>query len=170
MKFGILTGGGDAPGLNGIIESVAKTLFGQGHTLLGIRDGFDGIFAKDNIEITPSLIVGLHAQAGTLLGTSNKSRIEGREAEFFQKYNELGLEGLIVAGGDGTFSALSKLGKDLPLVGVPKTIDNDIHGTEFTFGFDTACAVIADAVDALRATAHAHKRIMIVETMGRTAG
>ncbi|MCM2281958.1 MAG: 6-phosphofructokinase, partial [Bdellovibrionaceae bacterium] len=116
-------------------------------------------------------VAGAHSLAGTLLGTSNKSALSGREDEFLEKYAALGLEGLIVAGGDGTFAALSRLGAKMPpLIGVPKTIDNDLAGTEVTFGFDTACSVVAESVDALRATAHAHRRVMVVEAMGRTAG
>jgi len=116
-------------------------------------------------------IEGVHAHAGTFLGTSNKSRIDGREDEFRRKFRELGLGGLVVAGGDGTFSALSKLGSDtIPVIGVPKTIDNDLQGTEITFGYDTACSVVSESVDRLRATADAHSRVMVVETMGRTAG
>jgi 6-phosphofructokinase 1 len=169
-RFGILTGGGDAPGLNGIIEAVSMTLLRAGFEIVGICDGFEGIFDRRHKFITAHDVVGLHAQAGTFLGTSNKSRVEGREAEFMERFRELSLEGLIVGGGDGTFAALSSLGADFPLIGVPKTIDNDLSGTDITFGFDTACSVVAQAVDALRATAEAHRRIMVVEAMGRTAG
>jgi len=170
MRIGILTGGGDAPGLNGIIEAASRVLLSHDCEVIGICDGFEGIFENRNKSINTSNIVGLHAEAGTFLGTSNKSRVEGREAEFSKKFQALKLDGLIVAGGDGTFSALSKITPSIPVIGVPKTIDNDLPGTEITFGYDTACAVVADAVDALRATAAAHRRIMIVETMGRTAG
>lgn len=171
MRIGILTGGGDAPGLNGIIEAVSRTVLGAGHELVGSIDGFEGIFEKRFRPIRSfDDVVGLHAEAGTFLGTSNKSRIKGREDEFMQGYTAMGVEGLIVAGGDGTFAALSNVGRAVPVVGVPKTIDNDLAGTDFTFGFDTACSVVAEAVDALRATANAHRRIMVVEAMGRTAG
>jgi 6-phosphofructokinase 1 len=165
-----LTGGGDAPGLNGIIESCAKCLLAAGVEVIGIRDGFEGIFDRRTIEITPALLEGLHSNAGTCLGTSNKSNVAGREEEFVAKYKSLGVEGIIAAGGDGTFASLSRVGADVPILGVPKTIDNDLSGTEITFGYDTACSVVADAVDALRATASAHRRVMVVETMGRTAG
>lgn len=171
MKYGLLTGGGDAPGLNGIIEAVSRTLLGQGHEVVGSLDGFEGIFSRNFRPIrSVADVTGLHGEAGTFLGTSNKSRIAGREAEFLEGYRAMGVAGLIVAGGDGTFAALSTLGRAVPVVGVPKTIDNDLAGTEITFGFDTACSVVAEAVDALRQTAEAHRRIMVVEAMGRTAG
>lgn len=170
MRIGILTGGGDAPGLNGIIESSSRVLLLQGHEVVGICDGFEGVYEQRTKAIGFSNIRGLHAEAGTFLGTSNRSRIDGREEEFITGYKKFGLDGLIVAGGDGTFAALSRVSNVVPVIGVPKTIDNDLSGTDVTFGFDTACAVVADAVDALRTTAEAHQRIMIVETMGRTAG
>ena len=171
MRIALLTGGGDAPGLNGIIESASKCLLQAGCELIGIRDGFEGIFDGRFRQITAEDVDGIHTHAGTYLGTSNKSGLAGREAEFLAKFSALRVDGLIVAGGDGTFSALSHLGPGkVPLLGVPKTIDNDLAGTEITFGFDTACSVVADSVDALRATADAHRRVMVVETMGRTAG
>jgi 6-phosphofructokinase len=170
-RIALLTGGGDAPGLNGIIESCSRTLLGAGVEVLGICDGFEGIFEGRTKLITRDGVRGLHQEAGTYLGTSNRSNVVGREDEFLRKLNELGVEGLIVAGGDGTFASLSKFGERSPkILGVPKTIDNDLQGTEITFGYDTACSVVAEAVDSLRTTANAHKRVMIVEAMGRTAG
>jgi ATP-dependent phosphofructokinase / diphosphate-dependent phosphofructokinase len=169
-RIGIMTGGGDAPGLNGIIEASARCLLEAGWTVVGIQDGFEGIFENRSIELTPKMIEGIHSQAGTLLGTSNKSRTKGREAEFLKNFNQLGLEGLIAVGGDGTFDALKRVSSEIKIIGVPKTIDNDLAGTDVTFGFDTACAVIGDAVGALRATADAHRRVIFIETMGRTAG
>lgn len=170
-RIGILTGGGDAPGLNGVIESVVRALSGKGYEIIGIRDGFEGIFSGRTVKLEHNDLTGLHSLAGTYLGTSNKSGTTGREQEFRDKYNELKLDGLIAAGGDGTFAGLKRVLTDsLPLIGVPKTIDNDLDGTDVTFGYDTACAVVSEAVDALRATADAHRRIMVVETMGRTAG
>ena len=170
MKIGIMTGGGDAPGLNGIIEAVGRTLLGRGHEVIGIQNGFEGIFKRDVRVICEKTLQGLHAQAGTLLGASNRSKIEGREAEFVAAYRSLALDGLIVAGGDGTFRGISRVGNEVQVVGVPKTIDNDLPGTDSTFGFDTACTVVADALDALWHTAEAHERIFFVEAMGRTAG
>ena len=170
-RIGILTGGGDAPGLNGIIESAVRTLASSGCEVVGICDGFEGIFGARTVALTREKLLGAHSLAGTMLGTSNKSGTEGRERLFQEKYAELRLDGLIAAGGDGTFAGLKRvLSESIPLIGVPKTIDNDLDGTEITFGYDTACAVVSEAVDALRATADAHRRVIIVETMGRTAG
>jgi 6-phosphofructokinase 1 len=170
MRVGILTGGGDAPGLNGIIEATTKTLLQLGHEVVGIQDGFLGVFELRTKLLTKENVEGIHAEAGTILGTTNRYGTEGREDEFLERYEELRLEGLIVAGGDGTFRGLQKFGDRINIIGAPKTIDNDLSGTEITFGFDTACSVVAEAVDALRATANAHGRIIVVETMGRTAG
>lgn len=169
-RIGIMTGGGDAPGLNGIIESVSRALHGQGYEMVGILDGFEGVYHQNTKILEPEKMIGAHAKAGTILGTSNKSATSGRVEEFREKFASLGLEGLIAAGGDGTFAGLGRVIQGIKLIGVPKTIDNDLAGTEVTFGYDTACAVVTDAVDALRFTADAHKRVMIVETMGRTAG
>lgn len=170
-RIGIMTGGGDAPGLNGIIEASSRSLLAQGYQVIGICDGFEGVFGGVTRELNVQSIAGAHNAAGTLLGTSNKSGTAGREAEFMEKYRKLNLEGLIVAGGDGTFAGLKRIGGGgLKLIGVPKTIDNDLAGTEVTFGFDTACSVVAEAVDSLRASADSHRRVLLVETMGRTAG
>jgi 6-phosphofructokinase len=169
-RIGLLTGGGDAPGLNGIIESVVRSLAGDDFEVVGICDGFEGIYNGKTISLDRARVEGAHVEAGTLLGTSNKSSTSGRQEEFRAKYKELGLYGLIAAGGDGTFAGLGRVIDGIKLIGVPKTIDNDLAGTEVTFGFDTACAVVAESADALRATAEAHRRVMVVETMGRTAG
>ncbi len=170
MKIGIMTGGGDAPGLNGIVEAASRVLIKNNIEVCGILDGFEGIFSRRTKNVTWDSVLGMHSVAGTFLGTSNKSKIAGRAEEFQKSYQALGLDGLIAAGGDGTFKALKELAPNLPLIGVPKTIDNDLQGTDITFGYDTACTVVADAVDALRATANAHHRVMVIETMGRTAG
>lgn len=170
MRIGIMTGGGDAPGLNGIIEASSRALIGSGHQVLGILDGFDGVFSNRTREIKWNEITGIHAVAGTFLGTSNKTKLDGRSEEFQTQFANLKLDGLIAAGGDGTFIALKKIAPNIPIIGVPKTIDNDLQGTEVTFGFDTAISVVSDAVDALRTTANSHHRVMVVETMGRTAG
>ncbi len=170
MRIGILTGGGDAPGLNGILESSSKALLNEGFEVIGIYDGFEGIFEGRYRKMTWKDVNGLHAYAGTFLGTSNRCGTKGREKEFIDKYKDLQLDGIIAAGGDGTFSGLSSFKDDIPLIGVPKTIDNDLAGTEITFGYDTACSVVAEAVDSLRTTADAHRRVIVVETMGRHAG
>ena len=165
-----MTGGGDAPGLNGVIESAVRALSAKGYEVIGIKDGFDGIFDGDVVKLDVSAVEGAHAFAGTRLGTSNKTSTKDRVDEFLQKFNALNLDGLIAAGGDGTFASLQRVSSGIKLIGVPKTIDNDLEGTDVTFGYDTACAVVAEAADALRATAEAHQRVIVVETMGRTAG
>ena len=172
-RIGLLTGGGDAPGLNGIIEATVRALAPLNLEIVGICDGFEGIYDGRWIPLDIERVRGAHNYAGTLLGTSNKSGTKGREAEFATALSNLNLQGLVAAGGDGTFEGLSRVlngGQSLQLIGVPKTIDNDLQGTDVTFGFDTACAVVAESVDALRATAEAHRRVIVVETMGRTAG
>jgi 6-phosphofructokinase 1 len=169
-RIGILTGGGDAPGLNGIIESVVRTLCLAGYEVVGICDGFDGIYQQRTMPLDFASVEGAHGIAGTILGTSNKTGTAGRVDEFRKNFQALKLDGLIAAGGDGTMAGLQRVLEDIKLIGVPKTIDNDLAGTDATFGFDTACAVVAESVDSLRATADAHRRIIIVETMGRTAG
>ncbi len=170
MRIGLLTGGGDAPGLNGIIEATSRALLHNNCEVFGICDGFEGVFGKNTIKINSQNILGIHSQAGTFIGTSNRSGIQGREKEFLKKYKELKLDGLIVAGGDGTFRCLEPVKDQVKIIGVPKTIDNDLSGTDATFGYDTACSVICDAADSLRATALAHRRVIVVEVMGRTAG
>jgi 6-phosphofructokinase len=169
-RIGLLTGGGDAPGLNGVLESCCKTLLQAGWELIGIRDGFEGVFENQTLSIQLKDLERIHSHAGTLLGTSNRAGIAGREEEFLQKMKALRLDGLIVAGGDGTFSGLKPFEKQIPILGVPKTIDNDLSGTDVTFGFDTACSVVADAVESLKWSADAHRRAIVVEAMGRTAG
>jgi len=170
MRIGLLTGGGDAPGLNGVIEAVSRALLLNKVEVLGILDGFEGVFEKKVMKIELNKLEGVHAQAGTFIGTSNRSGIEGREKEFLKKYKDLGLDGLVVAGGDGTFRCLEPVRDKIKIIGVPKTIDNDLSGTDATFGYDTACSVVCEAVDSLRATAKAHRRCIVVEVMGRTAG
>lgn len=170
MKVGLITGGGDAPGLNGVIEATARSLLQQGHEVVGICDGFEGVYGQNTIPMSIDNLDGIHSMAGTYIGTSNRSGIEGREDLFVEKYKSLGLDGLVVAGGDGTFRCLEPVKDHLKIIGVPKTIDNDLPGTDATFGYDTACSVVCEAVDSLRATATAHRRVIVVEVMGRTAG
>lgn len=169
-RIGLMTGGGDAPGLNGIIESAVRSLTNHDVEVIGICDGFDGVYERRTVPLNGENVLNAHMNAGTILGSSNKGSTKGREEEFLKAFGELKLDGLIAAGGDGTFEGLSRVIRGLKLIGVPKTIDNDLQGTDVTFGFDTACAVVAEAVDALRATADAHRRVFVVEAMGRTTG
>jgi 6-phosphofructokinase 1 len=170
MRIGLLTGGGDAPGLNGVLESACRILLRSGIDLVGIEDGFDGVLSRRTRAIDFNAIEGIHAEAGTILGTSNKTSLEGRQGEFIANYRALELDGMVVCGGDGTFAGLRPLANSISVVGVPKTIDNDLAGTDITFGFDTACTVVSEAVDALRVSARAHRRVIVLESMGRTAG
>src|SRR5262245_59328095 len=121
MRIGLLTDGGDAPGLNGILEATCRVLLRSGAVLVSIEDGFEGIFAGRTRALGLPEIDGIHAEAGTILGSSNKSDPAGREAEFLEKYRKLGLDGLIVAGGDGTFAGMRPFAEQIPVIGVPKT-------------------------------------------------
>ncbi len=185
-KLAVLTGGGDAPGLNAVIRAVVKTAMLQYHTeVLGVRDGFDGFVEDDGVyPLDQKAVHGILPRGGTILGTANRGNpfarkiiIEGKEevedisGKIIDRIHSLDLDGLVVIGGDGTLKIayeLSQLG--VPVVGVPKTIDNDVAGTELSFGFDTALNTAMDALDKLHTTAEAHHRIMVLELMGRDAG
>jgi phosphofructokinase-like protein len=181
--IGILTGGGDAPGLNAVIRAVVKTACNAGIRCIGLRDSFDGLLEGDRSrELTPRDVTGILRLGGTILGTVNTGNpLTGVVAtsdgprvyldRVVEMFHRMRLDALVVIGGDGTLAlaqAFSKAG--IPLVGVPKTIDNDIVGTVNCFGFDTAVAFATDAIDRLHTTAEAHRRILVVEVMGRYAG
>ncbi len=185
-RLGILTGGGDAPGLNAVIRAVVKTAtLRHEYEVLGIKDGFDGLLNEDGVEkLTAASVRGILPQGGTILGTANRGNPFAREVEVdgeivikdvsdqvVKRINELELECLIVVGGDGTLNISRELSeKGCPVVGVPKTIDNDIGGTDVTFGFDTAVSTATEAIDKLHTTAESHHRVMVLELMGRDAG
>jgi phosphofructokinase-like protein len=182
-RIGVLTGGGDAPGLNAVIRAVVKAAWNSGIETLGIEDSFDGLLEMDRSRVlTPRDVTGILRLGGTVLGTLNTGnpitsevitsvgvrRYADRVTEIF---HQMGLGALVVIGGDGTLAIAHELGDlGIPIVGVPKTIDNDIVGTTNCFGFDTAVAFATDAIDRLHTTAEAHKRILVVEVMGRYAG
>lgn len=171
-KIGILTGGGDAPGLNSVIRSVVLAAVNElGLEVVGIRDGFGG-FAEGDAGLVPldaSAVRGLLWRGGSILACNNRYR--GEPEYFVQRMRDIGLDGLVVAGGDGSLTmAQSMVDHGATVVGVPKTIDNDVAGTDQTFGFDTAVAVVADACHRLIDTAESHHRVMVVEVMGRHAG
>lgn len=171
-KIGILTGGGDAPGLNSVIRSVVLTASNElGLEVTGIRDGFGG-FAEGDAGLVPldaAAVRGLLWRGGSILACNNRFR--GEPEYFVRRIREIGLDGLVVAGGDGSLTmAQSMVEHGAAVVGVPKTIDNDVAGTDQTFGFDTAVAVVADACNRLIDTAESHHRVMVVEVMGRHAG
>ncbi|HMO57071.1 MAG TPA: ATP-dependent 6-phosphofructokinase [Roseiflexaceae bacterium] len=180
-RIGVLTSGGDAPGLNAVIRAVVKTADSLGYEVLGIEDGFEGLIGEPRYKILTSADVrGLLPMGGTILRTTNKGHFGGPRvasdendpyAEALRNIQRLDLKGLITIGGEGTQTIsleLSRMGA--PIMGVPKTIDNDLPGTDRTFGFDTALQVATDAIDRLHTTAASHNRIMVVEVMGRHAG
>jgi 6-phosphofructokinase 1 len=182
-KIGVLTGGGDAPGLNAVIRAVVKAAFNAGIEVIGLEDSFDGLLDPSRTrQLRPSDVTGILRLGGTILGTTNRGNpfdypVAGAEgpADYsdrcIETFGNMKLDALVVIGGDGTLQIAHQFYlKGLPIVGVPKTIDNDIWGTTSCFGFDTAVAFASDAIDRLHTTAEAHRRIMIVEVMGRYAG
>jgi 6-phosphofructokinase 1 len=171
--IGVLTGGGDCPGLNAVIRAVERAGTKYEFETLGIRNGWQGLIDGDVEMLTDLSVSGILPRGGTILGTSRMDPLKKRSD--FQKINatikKYGIHALIVIGGDGTLSAardVANLG--IPVVGIPKTIDNDISGTEVTFGFDTAVATVTEAIDRLHTTAESHHRIIVVEVMGRVTG
>ncbi len=174
MRVGILTGGGDCPGLNAVIRAVVrKGIVGHGHTIVGFRDGWRGPLEGDSEELTIESTRGILPRGGTILRSSRTNplaRADGAD-RVREVMGALELDGLIAVGGEDTLGAASKLhDAGLPILGVPKTIDNDLGGTDVTFGFDTAVHVATEAIDRLHTTAESHNRILIVEVMGRHAG
>ncbi|MGE3401358.1 MAG: 6-phosphofructokinase [Vicinamibacterales bacterium] len=181
--IGVLTGGGDAPGLNAVIRAVVKSATNAGVKVLGLEDSFDGlIYPEKSRPLAAKDVTGILRLGGTILGTVNRGdpfaepiitehgtfNYGDRVLEMFQK---MGLDALVCIGGDGTLAISYEFyKKGIPLVGVPKTIDNDIYGTTSCFGFDTAVSFATDAIDRLHTTAEAHRRIIVVEVMGRYAG
>jgi ATP-dependent phosphofructokinase / diphosphate-dependent phosphofructokinase len=171
MRFGILTGGGDCPGLNAAIRAMVRRGDGErGATLIGFHDGWRGVMDNDADELTNDDVRGILPRGGTILGTSGVQphRIEGgadrvREARAIHR-----LDGFIVLGGEGTIGEALRL--DVPVIGVPKTIDNDVGGTDASIGFHTAAQIAADLIDRLYSTAESHDRVMVCEVMGRHAG
>ncbi|MFC1931395.1 6-phosphofructokinase [Chloroflexota bacterium] len=172
-RIGLMTGGGDCPGLNAAIRAVTKTALQAGYEVIGFRDGWKGLI-EDNKEILDSIKTsGIIDRGGTILHTSRFSplRIENGTQIALDRFKEFGLTALVVLGGEGTLSVTGKLFRaGLPVVGIPKTIDNDIVGTDYSIGFQTAVQIATDALDRLRSTAESHHRAMLLEVMGRTAG
>jgi 6-phosphofructokinase 1 len=177
LRIGVLTGGGDCPGLNAAIRAVSKSLMiNCSAEIIGIFDGFLGLIEQRTKLLNYADCSGVLSQGGTILGTNNSAspfNFKGQDVshKVMDYYLSLELDGLVVIGGDGTLSIayeMSKMGMNI--VGIPKTIDNDLMGTDQTFGFDTAISIVTDALDRLRTTGQSHKRVMILETMGRYAG
>src|SRR5918998_1909316 len=182
-KIGVLTGGGDAPGLNAVIRAVVKAAFNAGIEVLGLEDSFDGLIYPDkSYPMGPREVTGILRRGGTILGTVNRGNpfaepIVTPEGTFdyaervLEMFHAKNLDALVCIGGDGTLSISYEFWKKgIPLVGVPKTIDNDIPGTTSCFGFDSAVSFATEAIDRLHTTAEAHRRIIVVEVMGRYAG
>jgi len=185
-RIGILTGGGDAPGLNAVIRAVVKTaIYEYNCEVFGIRDGYDGFVDEQGIiPLTIESVRGLLPRGGTILGAANRGNPYARKVmrdgeevlidvsgEIIKGIERLQMDALLVLGGDGTLRIAHELHRmGAPIIGVPKTIDNDIGGTEATFGFDTAVTTATEAIDRLHTTAEAHHRVMVLELMGRDAG
>ncbi len=174
MRLGIITGGGDCPGLNAVIRAAVRKGVGvHGHTFMGFRDGWKGVVEDDSLGLGIPQITGILHRGGTILGSSgmNPFRVDGGAEAVEATFERRGLDGLIAIGGEGTLGAAAGFAdRGLPVVGVPKTIDNDLAGTDITVGFHTAVQVATDAIDRLHSTAESHDRVMLVEVMGRHAG
>ena len=179
MKIGILTAGGDCPGINAAIRGVGKTAISEyGMKVIGIASGFRGLIDNIYSELDEAQLSGILTLGGTILGTSrdkpfkNDPAVENKIPKLIKKnYNEIGLDALVVIGGNGSMKTAAKLyDEGLNVIGIPKTIDNDVWGTEVTFGFDSAVWIATEAIDRLHSTANSHKRIMVIELMGHHAG
>lgn len=171
--MGILTGGGDCPGLNPVIRAVVRKADNSGDEVLGIKYGWKGLLEKDVMPLDQFSVSGILHKGGTMLGTSrtNPYKQDNGSKILHENFKELGLDALIAVGGEDTLGVANKLYEEgLNIVGVPKTIDNDLSATDFTFGFDTAVNTVMDCIDRLHTTAESHNRVMVVEVMGRHAG
>ncbi len=174
MNIGVLTGGGDCPGLNPVINGVVRNALKQGHQVTGVLRGWQGMIEKSTRPLDRNSVSGILPRGGTIIHTSrtNPYKDPALIDKVVKNFKEMGLDALIAIGGDDTLGVANKLYKDfkLPTVGVPKTIDNDLSGTDCTFGFDTAINIATDAIDRLHSTAESHDRVMVIELMGRHAG
>jgi 6-phosphofructokinase 1 len=174
IKIGLLTGGGDCPGLNPVIRAVVRKGLNEGYEIIGIKNGWMGLIENDVRKLDLISVSGILPKGGTILGTSrtNPYKKEGDLEKLKENYKKSGLDALIVVGGEDTLGVATKLIKDgiANIVGVPKTIDNDLSATDYTFGFDTALNTATECIDKLHTTAESHHRIIVVEVMGRHAG
>ena len=184
-RIGILTGGGDCPGLNAVIRAVVKTVINDYDiAVVGFLDGFEGLVENKFIKLNSDNVSGILTRGGTILGTSNRADpfrypileagkyvYRDRSDQALKTFEEHGLEALVCIGGDGTMAVSQKISeKSIPIVGIPKTIDNDLFGTDVTFGFDSALTTATEAIDKIHTTAQSHHRVMVIEVMGRYAG
>ncbi|HEY0100818.1 MAG TPA: ATP-dependent 6-phosphofructokinase [Pyrinomonadaceae bacterium] len=174
VRIGILTAGGDCPGLNAVIRAVVRRALVEDAPVFGIKNGWRGLIEDDIIPLTRSSVSGILPRGGTILGTSRTNPFDDAKSleQIRHNWEKHKLEGLIVVGGDGTLRTARDMWREhnYPIVGIPKTIDNDVGGTDFTFGFDTAVSIVTDAIDRLHSTAESHHRVMVVEVMGRHTG
>src|SRR5215218_2050007 len=175
MRIGVLTGGGDCPGLNAAIRAIVrKGVDRYGHAVIGFRDGWRGVLDNETTELTLESTRGINHRGGTILGSSRTNPYKDGEdgsPVVRESMQSLHLDGLIAIGGEDTLGVAARLvDAGVNVIGLPKTIDNDLSGTDMTFGFDTAVQVATDAIDRLHTTAESHNRVMIVEVMGRHAG
>lgn len=176
MKIGILTAGGDCPGINAAIRGVCKTAISTyGMKVLGFSSGYRGLIEKNYQELKEEQLSGILTLGGTILGTSRDKPFQSGSKESVKlikkNYKDLGLKALVVIGGNGTQKTASQLADEgLNIIGIPKTIDNDVYGTDVSFGFDSAVMIATEAIDRLHTTANSHNRIMVIELMGHHAG
>ncbi len=172
--LGILTGGGDCPGLNAVIRAVVRRADSAGWDVVAVREGWRGLVEPIFEDLGPSQVSGILPRGGTIIGTSrtNPFNVEGAVERVVQNFSDRGLDALVAIGGEDTLGVAARLHdeRQFPVVGVPKTIDNDLSGTDYTFGFDTAVFVATEAIDRLHTTAESHNRVMVVEVMGRHTG
>src|SRR6266699_4286848 len=173
-SVGILTGGGDCPGLNAVIRAVVRRADAVGWDVVAVREGWRGLVEPIFEDLGPSQVSGILPRGGTIIGTSrtNPFKLDGGVEQVLRNFSDRGLDALVAIGGEDTLGVAARLyaEQQLPVVGVPKTIDNDLSGTDYTFGFDTAVFICTEAIDRLHTTAESHNRVMVVEVMGRHTG
>ena len=174
MRVAVLTGGGDCPGLNAVIRAVVRRSLDRGDEVVGIRGGWHGLLEGELVSLGYREISGILPRGGTIIGTTrtNPYKVEGGVERVLETFARERLEALVAIGGEDTLGVAARLHAEhgFPVVGVPKTIDNDLSGTDYTFGFDTAVSIATEAIDRLHTTAESHNRVMVVEVMGRHTG
>src|SRR5690348_6317847 len=173
MRIGVLTGGGDCPGLNAVIRAVARRSWARGHDVVGVREGWRGMVEQLFQPLGRQEVSGILPRGGTIIGTTrtNPFKVDGGVEAVLATFED-NLDALVAIGGEDTLGVAARLFEEngFPVVGVPKTIDNDLSGTDYTFGFDTAVSICTEAIDRLHTTAESHNRVMVVEVMGRHTG
>src|SRR5215212_7146785 len=174
MRVGVLTGGGDCPGLNAVIRATGRRVMTRGSEVIGVREGWRGLVDGLFEPLGPREISGLLPRGGTIIGTTrtNPFKLDGGVDKVRANFRTAGLDALVAIGGEDTLGVAARLYEEyeFPVVGVPKTIDNDLSATDYTFGFDTAVTIATEAIDRLHTTAESHNRVMVVEVMGRHVG